>query len=307
MCRTRCVPGAGASPPTCGRSRSRRARCWSLRWPDRLVGIAATRRSPRPSAWCSCSSRGPSGRSTSSGPIASRYILLKPNWRSWLVWGAWILMAFGAVGGVWLLGGFGGGEPRGFADRRAGHSAGAGRGRLQRVPVRPGRRARFLAEPARAAAPGRRRAGRRQRRPAAGLDRVARRAAGRRARVPAPRRAVAYALGAGAVPVALAARARRAAAHRAHQPSPRAGRRGRRAPAHARRVPRALLGRRRADGHRAADRSCCSPAPLATPCRSPRWLRSWPWPVSGCGRICGSRPASPCRFRRRVHDPSESP
>ena len=33
------------------------------------------------------------------------YILLKPNWRSWLVRGAWILMAFGAVGAVWLFGG----------------------------------------------------------------------------------------------------------------------------------------------------------------------------------------------------------
>ena len=33
------------------------------------------------------------------------YIVLKPNWRSWLVWGAWILMAFGAGAGVWLLGG----------------------------------------------------------------------------------------------------------------------------------------------------------------------------------------------------------
>src|SRR5262249_53898195 len=25
------------------------------------------------------------------------YILLKPNWRSWLVWGAWILIAYGAA------------------------------------------------------------------------------------------------------------------------------------------------------------------------------------------------------------------
>jgi Fe-S-cluster-containing dehydrogenase component/formate-dependent nitrite reductase membrane component NrfD len=33
------------------------------------------------------------------------YILLKPNWRSWLVWGAWILMAFGAAGAVWLAAG----------------------------------------------------------------------------------------------------------------------------------------------------------------------------------------------------------
>lgn len=31
------------------------------------------------------------------------YILFRPNWRSWLVWGAWILIAFGGVGGLWLL------------------------------------------------------------------------------------------------------------------------------------------------------------------------------------------------------------
>jgi Fe-S-cluster-containing dehydrogenase component/formate-dependent nitrite reductase membrane component NrfD len=38
-------------------------------------------------------------------PDRFAYILLKPNWRSWLVWGAWILIAFGAAGGMWLLGG----------------------------------------------------------------------------------------------------------------------------------------------------------------------------------------------------------
>src|SRR5919106_1541630 len=38
-------------------------------------------------------------------PDRFAYILLKPNWRSWLVWGAWILIAFGAAGGLWLLGG----------------------------------------------------------------------------------------------------------------------------------------------------------------------------------------------------------
>ncbi|HEY7647845.1 MAG TPA: 4Fe-4S dicluster domain-containing protein [Methylomirabilota bacterium] len=31
------------------------------------------------------------------------YILLKPNWRSWLVWGAWILLVFGALQGVGLV------------------------------------------------------------------------------------------------------------------------------------------------------------------------------------------------------------
>jgi Fe-S-cluster-containing dehydrogenase component/formate-dependent nitrite reductase membrane component NrfD len=33
------------------------------------------------------------------------YILSKPNFRSWLVWGAWILMGHGAVATLWLLAG----------------------------------------------------------------------------------------------------------------------------------------------------------------------------------------------------------
>lgn len=41
-------------------------------------------------------------------PDRFHYLLLKPNWRSWLVWGAWILMAFGAVAGLWLIGGLAG-------------------------------------------------------------------------------------------------------------------------------------------------------------------------------------------------------
>jgi Fe-S-cluster-containing dehydrogenase component/formate-dependent nitrite reductase membrane component NrfD len=36
------------------------------------------------------------------------YIVFKPNWRSWLVWGAWILIAFSAVGGAWLAMGIAG-------------------------------------------------------------------------------------------------------------------------------------------------------------------------------------------------------
>ena len=35
-------------------------------------------------------------------PDRFHYILLKPNFRSWLVWGAWILMAFGAALFFWL-------------------------------------------------------------------------------------------------------------------------------------------------------------------------------------------------------------
>jgi Fe-S-cluster-containing dehydrogenase component/formate-dependent nitrite reductase membrane component NrfD len=37
-------------------------------------------------------------------PDRFHYILFKPNWRSWLVWGGWILLAFGGAGTVWLLG-----------------------------------------------------------------------------------------------------------------------------------------------------------------------------------------------------------
>jgi formate-dependent nitrite reductase membrane component NrfD len=36
-------------------------------------------------------------------PDRFHFILLKANYRSWLVWGAWILMAFGAVLALWLL------------------------------------------------------------------------------------------------------------------------------------------------------------------------------------------------------------
>jgi Fe-S-cluster-containing dehydrogenase component/formate-dependent nitrite reductase membrane component NrfD len=38
------------------------------------------------------------------------YILFKPNWRSWLVWGGWILMATGGVGTLWLWAGVTGAE-----------------------------------------------------------------------------------------------------------------------------------------------------------------------------------------------------
>jgi Fe-S-cluster-containing dehydrogenase component/formate-dependent nitrite reductase membrane component NrfD len=47
-------------------------------------------------------------------PDRFAYILFKPNWSSWLVWGAWILMAFGGVGTVWLLDGLRGGDPPGM-------------------------------------------------------------------------------------------------------------------------------------------------------------------------------------------------
>ena len=44
-------------------------------------------------------------------PDRFHYILLKPNWHSWLVWGAWILIAFGGVAALWLSGGIGASPP----------------------------------------------------------------------------------------------------------------------------------------------------------------------------------------------------
>jgi formate-dependent nitrite reductase membrane component NrfD len=50
-------------------------------------------------------------------PDRFHYILFKSNVRSWLVWGAWILMAYGAIGVMWLLAGLtgNGGLVRGLA------------------------------------------------------------------------------------------------------------------------------------------------------------------------------------------------
>src|SRR5574337_1069145 len=38
-------------------------------------------------------------------PARFLYILFRPNWRSWLVWGGWILVAFGALVGLLLVAG----------------------------------------------------------------------------------------------------------------------------------------------------------------------------------------------------------
>ena len=38
-------------------------------------------------------------------PDRFHYLLLKPNPRSWLVWGAWILMAYGSLATLWFLAG----------------------------------------------------------------------------------------------------------------------------------------------------------------------------------------------------------
>jgi Fe-S-cluster-containing dehydrogenase component/formate-dependent nitrite reductase membrane component NrfD len=34
------------------------------------------------------------------------YILTRPNWRSWLVWGTWFLVAHGTISGLWLMAGW---------------------------------------------------------------------------------------------------------------------------------------------------------------------------------------------------------
>jgi Fe-S-cluster-containing dehydrogenase component/formate-dependent nitrite reductase membrane component NrfD len=39
-------------------------------------------------------------------PDRFHYLLLKPNWRSWLVWGAFILMGYGVIAVLWLTAGY---------------------------------------------------------------------------------------------------------------------------------------------------------------------------------------------------------
>ena len=36
-------------------------------------------------------------------PERCLYLFFKPNWRSWLVWGGWILLAFGGLASLWFL------------------------------------------------------------------------------------------------------------------------------------------------------------------------------------------------------------
>ena len=150
--RTRSGPGAGRSRRISGPSRSRRACCSS-----RMAAIAG-RRGACP--W-------PISPSLISlvflaltvllltfdlkRPERFLYLFFKPNWRSWLVWGGWILLAYGGLASLWFL-----------ARRVAGRDElllvlawptallAVGGGRLQRLPLRTGRRARLLAKPARA-------------------------------------------------------------------------------------------------------------------------------------------------------------
>jgi len=39
-------------------------------------------------------------------PARFLYILIRPNWRSWMVWGAYFLTAHGAIAGAWVLAGW---------------------------------------------------------------------------------------------------------------------------------------------------------------------------------------------------------
>src|SRR2546422_4031050 len=34
------------------------------------------------------------------------YILVRPNWRSWMVWGAYFLTAHGAIAAAWMIAGW---------------------------------------------------------------------------------------------------------------------------------------------------------------------------------------------------------
>ena len=100
-------PWGRRSPPTCGpksvaagallgrRALAERPRRWRG-----LAGIAAPVVALVFLALTACCSS-----PTSSNPSRFHYILLRPNWRSWLVRGAWILLAYGALALVWLLGG----------------------------------------------------------------------------------------------------------------------------------------------------------------------------------------------------------
>ena len=95
------------------------------------------------------------------------YLVFKPNPRSWLVLGGFILFAAGVLGDLWLLAGLIG--SLGALHLLAWPMAlvAAATAGLQRVPLRPGRGARLLAEPAAAAAPAGGRARRRLGQPAA--------------------------------------------------------------------------------------------------------------------------------------------
>ena len=78
-------------------------------------------------------------------PARFHYLITKGNWASWLVKGAYVLMAFSVVCGLWFLGGLLGSVG---PDQSAGHPRRARRGRnrrLHRVFVRPVRRTRPVA------------------------------------------------------------------------------------------------------------------------------------------------------------------
>ena len=67
------------------------------------------------------------------------YILTKGNPTSWLVWGAWILMAYGVLGVLWLLAGWTENVGPHEAPGDSRHGPRRGVGGLQRLPLRPGR------------------------------------------------------------------------------------------------------------------------------------------------------------------------
>ena len=153
-CRTSPGPGAGASARTCGPSRSpagaalftrgRRARRGERR-------RAAAFRSSR------CSflllTDGLADRRPQASRSGSTTSCSAPNPRSWLVLGAWILLAFGAALVAWLLAAFGAAVTVLAVLAAAAHAPRAGGGRGYSAFLSARRRGGTLAEPAGAPAP----------------------------------------------------------------------------------------------------------------------------------------------------------
>ncbi len=119
-------------------------------------------------------------------PARFHYLITKGNWSSWLVKGAYMLMAFSAVCGLWWIGGLA--ENGALLEILAVPAVlGAiGTAGLHRLPVRPVRGPRSLADPAAAAgAPGP--GGDRRRRGLCDPRRVRRRARAHRGSLGPPR------------------------------------------------------------------------------------------------------------------------
>ena len=138
------TPGPRASPPACGWWPSPSP--WPARWNGRTAWCGGPRRSWPPPSWpppAACSS------GTSSIPGRFLLIMTRPQWRSWLVRGGFILGGYGAVLGAPSRSG-GARAPTASSRVAAvpGRAAGGHGRRLHRLPVRPGQGPGPVAEPA---------------------------------------------------------------------------------------------------------------------------------------------------------------